>query len=206
MDVTIDFLKPSESGMAADVLSRAFVTNPNSVAIWRRQGETECRKQAAIFRLLKLDRPFSKVLVAHIGTQLVGVLNMAPWPQCQMSGRETAKAIPRLMSILRGDVFRGVMARAATMQAVWSRHDPQRPHWHLGPVGILPERQGRGIGTLLMNRFCSLVDDDGHGSYLETDRPENVPFYRRFGFDVTGEATIHGVTNWFMWRDPPAVA
>lgn len=203
MDVKVDFLGPSESSAAADVLGRAFVTNPNSVAIWRRQGETESRKQAAIFRLLKLDRPFSKVLVARIETQIVGVLNMAPWPRCQMTGRETAKAVPRLMSIVRGGVFRGVMARAATLQAVWGRHDPQRPHWHLGPVGILPEYQGQGIGTLLMSRFCALVDDDRTGSYLETDRPENVPFYRRFGFDVTGNATIHGVRNWFMWRAPP---
>ncbi len=206
MDISIDFLAAKDVSAAARILGAAFVTNPNSIAIWQRQGEAEKAKQAAIFRLLKLERPYSKVLVAHDAEELVGVLNMAPWPRCQMKGRDTARAIPRLILIAGGGVFRGVMARAAKLQAVWGSHDPDRPHWHLGPVGVAPNRQGRGIGTLLMRRFCSLADADGMPSYLETDRPENVPFYERFAFEVMDEAVIHGVTNWFMWRDPGGTA
>jgi ribosomal protein S18 acetylase RimI-like enzyme len=201
MDISIDFLKPEQKDEAATVLGDAFITNPNSVAIWRRQGNSERRKQAAIFRLLKLERPFSKVLVAHQAGELVGVLNMAPWPKCQMSAADTAKLVPRMMLILRGEVLRGAMARAAKLQGVWGQHDPKEPHWHLGPVGISPRLQGQGIGTQLMNRFCEMVDSDGRAAYLETDRPENVPFYKRFDFRVVGEEHILGVHNWFMWRD-----
>jgi predicted N-acetyltransferase YhbS len=93
------------------------------------------------------------------------------------------------------------MARAAKLQGVWGQHDPKEPHWHLGPVGISPRLQGQGIGTQLMNRFCEMVDSDGRAAYLETDRPENVPFYKRFDFRVVGEEHILGVHNWFMWRD-----
>ena len=38
--------------------------------------------------------------------------------------------------------------------------------------------------------------------YLETDKPENVTLYERFGFKVTGEAKVFGVPNWFKWREP----
>ena len=31
-------------------------------------------------------------------------------------------------------------------------------HWHLGPIGVLPEYQGQGIGSRLMQRFCREVD------------------------------------------------
>jgi hypothetical protein len=41
--------------------------------------------------------------------------------------------------------------------------------------------------------------------YLETDRPENVGFYRKFGFDVTGTASIEGVLTYFM-RSPKRYA
>lgn len=201
MDIPIDFLKPGQASKAAAVLGDAFITNPNSVAIWRRRGDSERIKQAAIFRLLKLDRPYSKALVAHQGGEIVGVLNMAPWPKCQLSDLDTAKLVPRIMLILGGEVFRGAMARAAKLQGIWSQHDPKEPHWHLGPVGISPPLQGQGIGTRLMNRFCELVDEDPRPAYLETDRPENVPFFNRFDFRVVGETRIHGVDNWFMWRD-----
>jgi ribosomal protein S18 acetylase RimI-like enzyme len=103
--------------------------------------------------------------------------------------------------ILRAAVLRGAMGRAAKLQDIWGKHDPKEPHWHLGPVGISPPLQGRGIGTQLMNRFCALVDEDRRPAYLETDRPENVPFYKRFGFRVVGEIPILAVDNWFMWRD-----
>jgi hypothetical protein len=35
-------------------------------------------------------------------------------------------------------------------------------------------------------------------SYLETDRPENVDFYRRFGFATVQEEPVPGVPNFFM--------
>jgi GNAT superfamily N-acetyltransferase len=202
VNVSVDFLSSGEVGAAAAVLGAAFVDNPNSLAIWRRQGPTEARKQAAVFRLLKLDRPYSKVLVARVGDEVVGVLNMAPWPQCQIKGPAMAGLIPRLILITGSGVLRGVMGRAAQLQAEWGRYDPERPHWHLGPVGVLPNQQGRGVGTALMDRFCELVDEDSIGSYLETDRPENVPFYERFAFQVSNETMINGVTNWLMWREP----
>ena len=73
-DITVDFLQSGEEQEAAMVLGLAFITNPNSVAIWRAQGEDEILKQSAIFRLLKLERPKSTALVARIDSRIVGTL------------------------------------------------------------------------------------------------------------------------------------
>jgi ribosomal protein S18 acetylase RimI-like enzyme len=88
------------------------------------------------------------------------------------------------------------------LQTVWKRHDPRERHWHIGPIGVVPELQGRGIGSKLMVKCCERIDSQKDASYLETDRPENLPFYQRFGFKVIAEERILGVMNWFMWRDP----
>jgi hypothetical protein len=53
-----------------------------------------------------------------------------------------------------------------------------------------------------MEPFCSALDATGAIGYLETDRAENVDFYRPFGFEVIGRAPIHGVVNCFMARRP----
>jgi hypothetical protein len=37
-------------------------------------------------------------------------------------------------------------------------------------------------------------------SYLETDKYENVCFYRKFGFDIIAEAEVLEVPTWFMSR------
>jgi predicted N-acetyltransferase YhbS len=63
-------------------------------------------------------------------------------------------------------------------------------HWRLGPVGVLPSHQGKGIGTTLLNRFCKEVDACLTPVYLETDTDKNVRFYERFGFQVVEETDI----------------
>jgi hypothetical protein len=51
-----------------------------------------------------------------------------------------------------------------------------------------------------MEHYCEELDRTGDAGYLETDRPENVNFYRRFGFEVTDEVMVLGIPNYLMWR------
>jgi hypothetical protein len=56
----------------------------------------------------------------------------------------------------------------------------------------------------MLRVFCTSIDAYCAVVYLETDKPENVPFYQRFGFAVIAAAEVLGVPNWFMCR-PPAI-
>ena len=53
---------------------------------------------------------------------------------------------------------------------------------------------------MLMQAFCEKMDEAAEDSYLETDKPINVRFYEKFGFEVTGEDEVLGVRNWYMYR------
>jgi len=53
-----------------------------------------------------------------------------------------------------------------------------------------------------MAAFCARMDQVHSVSYLETDKPENVGFYQKFGFRVIGDGNVLGVPNWFMSRRP----
>ncbi len=99
---------------------------------------------------------------------------------------------------------------------VWSLfcgHDLDERHWHVGPVSVEPGLQGAGIGGQLLTALCARMDTDGEVAWLETDKPENVVFYRRHGFDVIEEIVVPDqaryplfddapFTTWFMRRDP----
>jgi hypothetical protein len=53
-----------------------------------------------------------------------------------------------------------------------------------------------------MTEHCARLDASRQVGYLETDKPGNVRFYERFGFEVVGKAAVIGVPNSFMRRAP----
>ena len=84
--------------------------------------------------------------------------------------------------------------------------DPHEPHWHIGPIGVRPQLQGRGIGKALLEAFLTTIDEVGAPAFLETDVDRNVELYESFGFAVTSREDIVGVNTRFMWRDAPSRA
>ena len=77
---------------------------------------------------------------------------------------------------------------------------PREPHWYLNVLGVDPPVQGQGIGSGLLAHWLAEVDRAAGFAYLETDRPENRPFYERAGFSVLDEITVLGVRVWCMAR------
>jgi hypothetical protein len=54
-----------------------------------------------------------------------------------------------------------------------------------------------------MNYYVAQLDTEAVAGYLETNDPENVEFYRKFGFAVQHEDQVIGTPNWYMWRPRP---
>jgi ribosomal protein S18 acetylase RimI-like enzyme len=83
-------------------------------------------------------------------------------------------------------------------------HEPLEPLLYLSHIGVVPERQGEGLGTALMNDGLARGDRDGVPTWLETSRAGNVAYYERFGFRtaVDEDAPDGGPHIWFMRRDP----
>lgn len=80
---------------------------------------------------------------------------------------------------------------------------PDEPHYYLEVLGTDPVHQGRGFGAALVTPMLDRADDEKVGAYLESSKASNVPYYRRFGFEVVRELTHRTApTVWTMWRDP----
>lgn len=81
---------------------------------------------------------------------------------------------------------------------------PEEPHWYLGVLGSDPTFRGAGYGRALMDSRLAHCDAEAAPAYLESSKPDNIPYYERFGFVVTGELALPdgGPTLWQMWRAP----
>ena len=116
---------------------------------------------------------------------------------CQATAAQGLRLLPSLLALGPQSA-----ARAGRWLSSWAKRDPDEPHVHLGPLAVDAHLQGPGIGSLIMQEHCRRLDGASEVGYLETDKAENVRFYERFGFEVTGEAPVIGVPNWFMRRAP----
>src|SRR5262249_406656 len=186
---------PGDMDAACEVIGLAFADNPNTLAVLRGDRARAPAAMRSAVRIAKLDRRYSDVLVAETNGRLVGALNAAPCPPCQLRPGEKLKAGPAMVRVLGRATLRQLK-----LSGVWAKHDPRERHWHLGPIGVHPECQGRGVGTGLLGSFLAMVDEQRSPAYLETDVDRNVVLYRKVGFGVIAEQDIFGVNNRFMWR------
>ena len=85
-----------------------------------------------------------------------------------------------------------------------ARVHPKETHWYLCALATDPAIQRSGVGTLLMHDGLARADDEGVGCYLETQKPENLAYYRRFGFELseTLEPLSGAPALYTMWRAP----
>ena len=115
-----------------------------------------------------------------------------------MSARER---LAELTSLLPGGI--DCFPRALRWEELISKHHPREPHWYLQTLSVEPASQRRGIGTALIEPGLERADADGVGAYLETQRRDNIPYYERFGFELTDEISLHDSPPlWLMWREP----
>ncbi len=92
--------------------------------------------------------------------------------------------------------FRGRLGPARALAEQMKAVHPSEPHWYLAIIGSDPSLRGNGSGHA---RWRSRLDRCGcrtAPAYLES-ATDNIAYYHRFGFEVTGEITIPGGPT--MW-------
>jgi ribosomal protein S18 acetylase RimI-like enzyme len=188
----------ADMSAACEVIGAAFAGNPSTLANVGGDAARAEQVMRKAVRVAKFGRRWSRALVAERDDDIIGVLNAARWPHCQMGTMEKIKTVPSMVVIMRG-----ALPKAFTMTSRREAHDPREPHWHIGPLGVHPDAQGQGVGASLLRAFLSTVDEAAEPAFLETDVERNVIIYQRFGFEVVESEVIVGVSTRFMWR--PAV-
>lgn len=197
-NIYIKKIEKDEFTQASKILGKAFATQPSSFAIYKGVSDIDLlsSRMALVFKAL-LKSSSGQVFVAKKDNKIVGVMRMVEWPQCQLSPSQRLRMLP--LMVRSGGGF-GALKRGLEFRGAWAKHDPQKPHYHLDPLGVSPDLQGKGIGSQMMEYYCSVLDSKKMDAYHETDRPENVGFYEKFGFEVIEEEEILEFPNWYMWR------
>jgi len=65
-----------------------------------------------------------------------------------------------------------------------------KPNIHLLIMGVSQEFQGKGFGGKLLRALIEKSETEKKPIYLETQKEENVNFYKKFGFSIKKKPTI----------------
>lgn len=192
--------RKDDVGELSRTLARAFYDDP--VMIWllpdeKARTEQLCRLFTTMTRHHHLGR--GGVQVACGGPGVGAAALWDPPNQWQETRRAQLAMTPTFIRVFG---LRSMRGRA--VQELMKGVHPDEPHWYLAVIGSDPTVRGRGFGQVLMRSRLDRCDAEYCPAYLESSKPENVPYYERFGFTVTGEIKLPdgGPTLWPMWREP----
>jgi ribosomal protein S18 acetylase RimI-like enzyme len=114
----------------------------------------------------------------------LGVMKPGTWPR-PLLRTVRALAIPRALPSWRW------LKVGLHLEGRIRELHPTDPHLYVNLVGVHPSKKGQGLGAALVRHAAEIAKAANVRMYLETSNPKNLPFYRRFGFEVKTEITSH---------------
>lgn len=192
MSVVVEKYSVARLDECVAVLAQAFVTSPLHLAAF---GAERLDQNRTFFRIGLRNMFSGPAFVALNDGAVCGYVHYNAAPYCL----PLAEEIPKLAATSLRPLGEAI-PQVIRWFARWCHSDPEEPHLHLGPIGVAPELQGQGIGTALMRRYIEQLEREKTAGYLETDRPENVEFYKKFGFAIRHQEEVIGTPTWYMWR------
>lgn len=182
------------------VLGRAFYDDP--VSIWVVPDDTAREARLRSFFAMVTRYHHLAGGGAEVGSDGSAIGAAALWDP---PGRWKHSHREQLRMFIRGLGLRLTSGRKlGELLELKKHHHPEEPHWYLAVIGSDTTVRGKGFGQALMRSRLDRVDAEHAPAYLESSKPENVSYYQRFGFEVTGEILLPngGPTLWPMWRAP----
>lgn len=92
------------------------------------------------------------------------------------------------------------IGKAMKRESSIKKIQPKTPMYYLWFIGVNPKAQGSGIGSELMEEIIQDSQSKLLPIYLETSTFRNLPWYRKFGFNIYNELEL-SYKLYFLKRD-----
>lgn len=195
-------IAPDQTRATGEVLARAFHDDPHWCWVLPREGRRARTMPWFMEAWTKYCRRYG---AAHTtaGEVQGAALWLPPGEYPQSLVRMVLSGLIAVPFRLGPAAFTRLMRSISRYDRLHSRGVPPR-HWYLAVLGVDPPNQGRGIGSALIRPVLARADSEGLFCYLETEKEENVRFYRRHCFEVVTEGDLPkgGPHFWTMRRKP----
>ena len=187
--------QPGESGSLKVVLGAAFFEDPIFGWLIGRSANRQTRLER--YFALQLAHSFADGCVWTTDGLRGAALCMPPghW------------RLPPQLMIANGvgftRIFRGRLPRAIGLLAAIERRHLRGAHYYFANIGVAPEAQGQGLGSMLMRPTLDRCDEEQLPAYLEASSERNAALYERLGFQCTEVLRFAGSPPLRLMMRPP---
>src|SRR5262245_58150818 len=172
---TVKETAPSEAQRAAATLVLAFSADP--VSRWAYPDPAQY-----LTHFPAVVQAFGgRALAGGTGHQVDGFAGAALWLPPGVGFDEEA-----MQAVMERSIPAERQAEVFGLFEQVGSYRPAEPHWYLPLIGVDPTRQGRGLGSALLQHALVRCDREHAAAYLESTNAANIPLYRRHGFVELG--------------------
>ena len=173
----------SDKELVVDILANSFETNKSVNYIIKQDRKRKKRIRALMDYSFEICKEFGEVYLSDDKKACALVL----FPDKK---KTTLKSIELDLKLILSSVGLSNIKKTLERESLIKKHQPKDTMYYLWFIGVDPEYQNSGIGTALLNEVIIDSERQNRSIYLETSTTKNLPWYKKFGFDIYNELDL----------------
>lgn len=168
---------PSQKSLVVDILTKSFDDNKSVNYVAKQDGNRQARIRGLMDYSFNVCHAFGDVWLSD--DEQACALILLPDKK-----RTTLPAIlwdvKLAYSVIGMDRVGKVLSRESKIKSF----HPNEPFSYLWFIGVAPNNQNKGKGSLLLNEIIEHSEKSQRPIYLETSVDRNIPWYQKNGFEI----------------------
>lgn len=172
-----------DKGLVIDILTKSFDTNQSVNYIVKQDKNREKRVKALMDYSFEVCYLFGEVFLSENKKACALIL----YPDKK---KTTLKSILLDIKLILQCVGISNIKKALSRESKIKKLQPKEPMYYIWFIGVNPEYQNSGIGSSLLEEVIADSRQKKRPLYLETSTLKNIPWYKKFGFDIYNELDL----------------
>ncbi len=173
----------SEKELVVDILTASFEANKSVNYIVKQDSKRKIRIRTLMDYSFDVCKAFGNVYLSEDKKACALVL----FPDQK---RTTLKSILLDAKLIFSCVGISNLKKTLDRESLIKKTQPKDTMYYLWFIGVDPKHQNSGIGSTLLNEVIQDSAEKKRSIYLETSTMKNLPWYKKFGFDVYNELDL----------------
>lgn len=175
--------KYNDKELIVDILTNSFDTNQSVNYIVKQDEKRLKRVKALMDYSFEVCYLFGNVFLSDDKKACALVL----YPdKKKISIKAILLDVRLILSCVGVENIKKTLARESLIKKI----QPKSQMYYLWFIGVAPEYQNTGIGSVLLDELIEDSSLKKRPIYLETSTLKNLPWYKKFGFDIYHEADL----------------
>lgn len=168
---------PSQKSIAIDILTKSFDDNKSVNYVVKQDSQRLSRIRGLMEYSFDVCNRFGDVWLSD--DEQACALILLP-DRKKTTLHSILWDVKLALSVIGIDRVSKVLARESKIKAF----HPKEPFSYLWFIGVTPDKQNKGTGSLLLRELADHYQKSTRPIYLETSVDRNIPWYTKNGFEI----------------------